>query len=78
MKKKIKTILSMKNLPIYDFNFQRNPVKKGSVVVNGHNSNINLFNKLNASSFAPKPVQNSFINNTNNSGYVNSNLIYYP
>ena len=76
--KKIKTILSMKNLPIYDFNFQRNPVKKGSVVVNGHNSNINLFNKLNASSFAPKPVQNSFINNTNNSGYVNSNLIYYP
>jgi hypothetical protein len=75
---KIKTILSMKNLPIYDFNFQRQPDKKKTVVLNSHYSNFDLINKSNNFNYAPKPIQNSFINNTNNVGYVNSNLIYYP
>ena len=76
--KKIKPILSMKNLPIYDFNFARQPDKKRTVVINSNNSNINLLNIQNNFNFAPQPIQNSFTNNINNVGYVNSNLIYYP
>ena len=76
--KKIKTILSMKNLPIYDFNLARQPDKKRTEALNSNNSNINLLNIQNNFNFAPKPTQNSFINNTNNVGYVNSNFIYYP
>ena len=75
--KKIKSILSMKNLPIDDFNFVRQPDKK-KTVVNSINSNINLLNIQNNFNFPPKPVQNSFINNINNVGFANRNLIYYP
>jgi len=78
--KKIKTIISMKNLPINDFNFAKTPDKKGSLFLNPNNSNNNLINKSTNLNFAPDPIQNSFINNTNNVGYINVNrsLIYYP
>jgi hypothetical protein len=75
---KINNILSMKNLPIYDFTFSRKPDKKKTVVLNSHHLNFNLLNNSNNFNFAPKPIQNSFINNANNVGYINSNLIYYP
>ena len=76
--KKMKPILSMKNLPIYNFNFGNQADKNGNSVLHGNNSNINLFNNSNNFNYAPEPIQNPYLNNNNNAGYANRNLIYYP
>ena len=69
---KSKAIFSSKILPTYNFNAAQQTNKNGSTM------NVSAFNQSNNLNFGPKPIQNNFLNNNNNVGLVNRNLIYYP